>query len=406
MLQRWNIFRRSDFFRLFASLFVSELGGYLTNTVILIYVFQETGGDKFYLGLSQVLFVAPIALGTLVGGAVGEVFDRRKVMLVCETFNLFLVIGLLLSNNVVAIILVRALIVFFAGVYTPSRQAIVQEIVPDRLLKSANAAVTTIYAILQSIGPILGAYAFNYFGGVSEIFLTNLITYFVATIFLFHMQYSKEVTVSLKNVTLSRVSRDIVEGFRHIRARQDLYALIKNFSVGGICLGVFYPTLLPFLSEVFQGDEKMYGQMLSAFGVGGICGGAIAVLSMRYFSKGKILVWAAVIEAILLVVWTQINDYFLSLGMIFFWGTGMVVLATTYINYIQVNVSKAYQSRAFSLYDQSISISVVIGAAIVAVVGERLTAAELLTYTALGAALFIVTRVTTSGMRSLYMMET
>lgn len=406
MLRKWNSFRNSDFSRLFASLFISELGGYLTNTVILIYIFQETGGNKFYLGLSQVLFVAPIALGTLVGGAIGEIFNRRLVMLLCEVCNLFLVVGLILSDNVLAIIMVRGLIVFFAGVYTPSRQAIVQELVPEKHLRSANAAVMTIYAVLQSIGPLLGAYAFSYFGGVSEVFLTNLATYFVASIFLFHMRYSPIPEVQRNGISFKQICGDIVDGFNHIRARKDLFALIKNFSIGGICLGVFYPTLLPFLAEVFNGDEKMYGQVLGAFGVGGVCGGLAAVFCMRHFSKGKILVVTAAVEAVLLLIWTQIDQYLLSIGMIFVWGMGMVLLATTYINYIQVNVSKAYHSRAFSLYDQSISLSVIVGAGIVAVVGDRLTASELLTYTALGAALFILGRITSSGMRSLFWMET
>lgn len=406
MLQCFRKLKDSDFLRLFVSVFVSELGGYLTNTVILIYVFQQTGGDKFFLGIAQVLFVAPIAFGTLLGGAIGEVFDRRRVMLICEACNLVLVLGLIATKSVVVILAVRALIVFFAGVYTPSRQAIVQEIVPDSDLKAANAAVMTIYAVLQSVGPLIGAYAYQYFGGVSEIFLVNFFTYAFACLFLLRMKYEAPQERRIGRMNLNQIYRDVIDGFDHIRHRSDLFALIKNFSVCGVCLGVFYPTLLPFIAEVFNGDELMYGQILGAFGLGGILGGGVALLLMRYFTKGKILVVTAAFESVLLLVWTQLNQFYPSLFLIFIWGTGMVLLATTYINYIQVNVSKSYQSRAFSLYDQSISLSVVFGAAIVAIVGESVSATTLLTATSLAASMVILARLTTSGIRELYLMET
>lgn len=397
---------RANFAKLFLAVFFSELGGYLTNTVILIHLFKITEGNKFYLGLAQMMFVGPLAIGTLLGGSIGETFNRRKVMMICECVNLALVFGLLASTSALSIILVRAVIVFFAGIYNPSRQAIVQELVVPEKLRAANATFTTLFAILHSVGPMAGALAYQHFGGVHEIFLTNVVTYFLGASLLYQVRYSRPTGANAR-LRVSEIVAGVREGLSHVRSRGDLAALLRNFSVGGICLGVFYPSLLPFIAETFQGDERIYGKILLAFGLGGIVGGAYSTVMLRHVSKGKVLVTFGFLQAVLFLAWTQVRELYFSYFLIFIWGAGMVMLITTYINYVQVNVSSQFQARAFSLYDQAISLSVVIGAAIVLAVGNRLTATELMTMTAVGALfVLLVQLVTSQGVRSLFYMET
>lgn len=401
MMERWKILRNSNIYKLYIAVFFSELGGYLTNTVILFHIFHLTDGNKFYLGLSQLLFVGPLALGTIIGGSIGENYNRRKIMVACEVLNLFLVFGLIFFDSIIGIILVRALIVFFAGVYNPSRMAIVQEICDPKNLRRVNSAFTAAYAIFHSTGPMLGAFAYQYFGGVREIFVTNVLTYLIGALFIYRINYIRSVSRS-GPVAYRKIFTDIRDGFYHIRSRHDLVALFSNFSIGGICLGVFYPTLLPFLREMFGGDESMYGQVLLVFGVGGIVGAAISSPLMQYFKKGAILVSAAFLQAVLFLAWTQVASYVGSLVIVFIWGLAMMTVVTTYMNYVQLNVGQEYQSRTFSLYDQSISLSVVLGAAVVALVGEQVSAYQLMTATALATCLFMLVRLAFPGLRSLF----
>lgn len=400
-----EILREKDFVKLFLAVFFSELGGYLTNTVILFYVNEVTRGSKMYLGLTQLLFVGPLALGTLVGGSLGESSNKRNVMIACEVSNLALIASMLFVDQVLPIILIRALIVFFAGLYNPNRMAIMQELVAPQNVRTMNGAFTTIFALLHSIGPWLGALAYKQFGGIKEVLVFNIVTYFIGAMFVYLLNYRTEPLGSFR-ITPRKIAADVHEGLRYITSRGDLNALLKNVSIGGICLGVFYPTLLPFIAETFKGDETTYGHLMLAFGLGGVLGGLFSPLLLRKVPKGKILVTFSVLQAATLLLWTQISNIYTSCALLLVWGAGMMALVSTYINYVQVNVATNYRTRAFSIYDQSISLNVVFGAAIVALVGDHLSAYQLLSYTALGALLVFIVRFWSSGMRALYTMET
>src|SRR5262245_27833910 len=119
-----GLLKEGNFVKLFTAVLFSELGGYLTNTVILFYVNEQTNGSRLYLGLAQVLFVAPLLLGTLIGGSIGERANKRSIMVICEVINLFLIMAMFTVEAVLAVILIRACVVFFAGVYNPNRMAL------------------------------------------------------------------------------------------------------------------------------------------------------------------------------------------------------------------------------------------------------------------------------------------
>jgi predicted MFS family arabinose efflux permease len=402
-----NILKERNFFKLFTAVFFSELGGFLTNTVLLFHINHITNSNLFYLGLSQALFVGPLALGSLIGGALGESFNRRKILMICELANLFLVLSMVfvIEDQILTLIILRAFIVFFAGVYNPSRQSLIQELVQPENLRVANASFTTQTAALHCLGPIMGAMAYQFFGGIKEIFALNVLTYILGTGFIYWLRYQSNQQKQ-KSLHLVSIIKDVQGGFSYIWKRSDLNALLKNFCMGGFLLGIFYPSLMPFITLTFKGNEMTYGHLMLAFGIGGIIGGLSSSQILKFIPKGKILVIFGITQTLTLLLWTQIQNLSLSYAIIAFWGIGMMVLATTYISYVQSNISRDFQSRAFSLYDQSISLNVVIGALFVSVASRWLDAYQVLTTAAVFALAVMVLRLMSQGIHNLYKMET
>ena len=120
----------------------------------------------------------------------------------------------------------------------------------------------------------------------------------------------------------------------------------------------------------------------------------------------RVLVWLSVIQSAMLLVWTQVSNLPLSTFLLGLWGLGFMCLVTTYINYVQVNVASTYRTRAFSIYDQSISFNVIVGSAVVAVVGDHVSPYVLLSSTALLAFIYLTVRAWSSTIQALYTMET
>ncbi len=401
-----NFIKQGNFLYLFSAFFFSELGGFLTNTCVLLHINKVTNGDLFYLGLSQTLFVLPLALGTLLGGALGESFNKKKVMVFCEILNFFLVLGLVFTHQkIIAIILLRGFIVLLAGIYNPSRQAIVQEILEAKYLRGANASFTSTFAFFHAIVPVISVFLYKNFNGIQEIFVINVFTYLIGALLLIRIHYTYENEMKTR-LSFSKIYNDIWDGFIFVKGRSDLFAILANFTLVGILMGVFYPTVLPYIKDVYNtsNSDNIFAFMSFALASGAILGSLLTTLIMRFLNKGQILTLFAFFQAIVFFMWTQNSNLMLSYILLFMWGMGGMISITTYINYIQLNVQKMYRTRTFSILDQSVAFSSFIGALVVMLIGNNLSASDTLSLIASIGILIMLVRVFDKGLRELYKM--
>lgn len=397
----------TNFLRLFLSFFLSEFGGFLTNTAILLHINHHTDGDLFYLGLAQILFVLPLAIGTALGGVIGEAYNKKNVMILCEIINMMLITSLIyLHESVLAVVLVRAVIVFCAGVYNPSRQAVVQEIIDNRFLRIANSGFSSSFALFHAISPLLGVYLYRYFGGIQEIFALNSLCYMLGVIILVKMHYMPTRKTSIDQAELVKLGSDFRKGITHVYCRRDLLAIQLNFLIGGITMGVFYPTILPYIKQVFSGDETLFSQMMFCLSIGAILGSLISPAVMKLTSKGKILVTLALGQASLIFLWTNTEVLWLAFLILFIWGVSSMISTMAYINYVQVNVKNGYRTRTFSIMDLTISVSSFIGGLTVMVMSGNFSSEQIITLTSLIALVIIILRCFSRSVRTLYQTST
>ncbi len=395
----------SNFAKLFLSFFVSEFGGFLTNTAIVLHINARTDGDLFYLGLGHMLLVLPLALGTAIGGSVGEVYNKKKVMLTCECINLLLVTSLVfLEDALGAILLIRALIVLSAGIYGPSRQAIVQEVIDPRYLRLANAGFSSTFALFHALSPFAAVLLYNAFDGVQEIFAFNSLTYALGTLLLLRMHYTQAPQPAPAQRSVPNVLQDLREGLTYIRSRPDLVAIQFTFLVSGITLGAFYPSILPFIRDVYQGGDALYAELMLCISLGAICGALVTPWLLQHVRTGRILVAAAFLQAGCILLWTALEQLLAACGVLFAWGALTMIGVTVYQNHVQLQVPRQVRTRTFSLFELTISAANFIGAASVMLIGTLMDAQWILTAVALLALAVLVARAFGRSMRVLYQM--
>ncbi|MFD1079870.1 MFS transporter, partial [Longispora fulva] len=132
--------------RLWLGLSVSNLGTQLTVTAVGLQVYQITG-STFSVGVLGICALVPLVVLGLYGGALVDVYDRRKVALIAS-IGLWVVSGLLalqawfhLDSVAVLYGLVALQSAGFA-VNNPARSAIIPRLVPNDLLPAANVLQT------------------------------------------------------------------------------------------------------------------------------------------------------------------------------------------------------------------------------------------------------------------------
>src|ERR1700679_4048123 len=77
-----------DFRRLFAGQTISMIGSQLTAVAIAFQVYSLTD-SSFQVGAVSLAQLVPFVAGALVGGALGDAIDRRRVLVVSSTLLAF-----------------------------------------------------------------------------------------------------------------------------------------------------------------------------------------------------------------------------------------------------------------------------------------------------------------------------
>ncbi|GII99956.1 transmembrane secretion effector [Sediminihabitans luteus] len=147
--------------RLWWSLGLSNLGTQLTVVAVGLQVYAITG-SSLAVGVLGIFALVPLVLLGLYGGALVDLYDRRRVALV-SAFVLWGVTGLVAAQAWLHLDSVGVLYGLVAvqsaasAVHNPARQAIVPRLLEPRLIPAANALSTLTWNVALTVGPLAAA---------------------------------------------------------------------------------------------------------------------------------------------------------------------------------------------------------------------------------------------------------
>ena len=278
MFKKSAVLKNPEFLKLYLAGLTSELGSFITDTAMMLFVFALSNQDKSFLGISRAIFLLCYTVGSLLGGPIGLRFNKRNILIFSEALRIPLILSLMFFHDIYFVMIANGLIGLFTGIYNPSRQTLINEIVPEEDIKEANSLFGTTMAVLHLGGPLIGATLYSYFHGVFQVLSLDLITYFLGIILLFRINFTyklaqKNITPTIKLKTSNSMLVDFIEGYRYVRSRADLSSMLLFTLMVGFCVGMLVPLLYPFVVEVLHKSEQEYGVNISLFGLGGIIGG-------------------------------------------------------------------------------------------------------------------------------------
>lgn len=335
----------------------------------MLFVFELSNQNKAYLGLTKSAFLIFLTLGSILGGPLGQKFNRKKILILSNLCRIPLVLLLMFFENVHLIILVNALVAFFTGIYNPSRHTMVNDLVEPSKITAANSVFSSTMAILHIVGPFVGAFAYSYFKGITEVLSFDLFTYVIGIFLLLAINY-KVPKNDQEDKEDQSFSQEIKEGLSYVKKRLDLISLYLNCIVGGLCIGIFIPLLLPFVKEVLQGSDEEYGVLLSLFGIGGLMGGVLSSKLSKVFQPGRLITLSICIEALIMNVWVYTHSYYYSIAVTFVWGFFVFIRLPSQLNYISKTVETHFLTRTHSLLDLSFVVPNIVGGLVVALIGN------------------------------------
>ncbi|MCZ2123486.1 MAG: MFS transporter [Anaerolineales bacterium] len=293
MLQIPPSLRHKKFFYLWLGQLISVTGTQMQIWALLWHV-SRLDKNPIALGGIGLARIAPVIIFSLIGGALADSMDRRKVMFVTQSVAalLALTLGLLTQFGQITIwyiYLITALQAIAIAFDGPSRQALIPNLVPKEDLPNAFSMTFTSFQVGSVLGPALSGLVIA-LAGQAAIYYFNAFS-FVAVLIALIMIGAVPQAFAEKSAGVSLSS--IREGIQFILSRPIILStMLLDF------VATFFAsanTLMPLIaSDVLKTDVVHYGYLSAASAVGAVIV-ALVFSQIRTIHKQGVLFLGAVI---------------------------------------------------------------------------------------------------------------
>ncbi len=266
--------RERDFALLWTGMTVSLIGDgiYFVAIAWLAYSISNTPTALSIVGVAWTL---PTVLFVLIGGAVSDRLQRRRVLLVANLAEAIAIglIGVLSLTGVLQMWMLLALVAIYGAgeaFFNPAFEAIVPTLIGPEEFTAASALDHFVrqFALLL-IGPAIGGLLVA-FTGVGVAFVIDAGTFLVSVCTLLAMRTSPGRVASAPRSARSAIS-EIAEGFRFVRANTWLWGTLAAACVALFAFYGPYQVLLPFLvKNKLHAGGGTFGLIRAAGGVGAV----------------------------------------------------------------------------------------------------------------------------------------
>src|ERR1051325_7838124 len=329
---------------------ISLIGTWMSQTAALWLVYHLSS-SPFLLGMVGFASQLPIFLMAPLAGVWVDRVHRQRLLVftqVCSMLQSFALAGLTLSGQMtpgwlIALSLVQGLI---NGLDLPVRQALVVAFVPKREhLTNAIALNSSLFNLARPIRPAIAGLTI---AAVSAgmCFLIDAFSYAAVIVSLLMMRLSLPPKRTNIRHPLVEMREGFVAalGYRPIRALLIMVAIIS-------AVGFSYSVLTPlFARDVFAGDARVLGYLMSASGVGALAGALYLGTRQGVRGLGTVMTVGGVSMGGGLILFASSKLLPLACCSLALVGLGGVLLMASSNTVVQTLVTEERRGRVMSIF--------------------------------------------------------
>ena len=343
------------------------------------YLVFDLTGSYAALGAVSLANAIPGLLLSLFGGVVADRFPKRLVVQIGQTvsaLNALVIAGLLIADvlsypHLLISAVVQGTVV---ALMMPSRQAMISDIVPPRLVMNAIALNSAGMNLARLSIPAIGGLVLAAAGAAWVYFLMcALYAFSVVTLTKVPkrpIEFSAEDSVVPDGMPQRRMMRGGGGrggggrgGLRELRAGLAYVAheptlrtvLIINFLF--VLCSMPYMQMLPgFVDDVLEGGPGTLGLLMSITGIGSLAG-SLVVASLPSRRRGRLLIFGAGFLGVALIAFSLSTTVAVTAVIMVFIGIGQSARMSLSNVIIQTKVEDEYRGRVMSLYMMEMSLT-------------------------------------------------
>ena len=323
-------------------------------------IYRLTGSGTI-MGAMFLANALPMMGLSLFAGVIADRVQRKYVLLAGQAASAFvalsvavsLTVGYLSSENPGSWwILIFASVGqgFITGFMTPSRQAMISEIVSKEHIMNAVALNTLGMNVLRLMAPAVAGFLIDWLD-FEAVYYTMTVMYLLSIIFIVFLPLNQKIK-DAKNEFIKRkgVLHEIREGFRYI-LNEGSILLILFLVLFAVLLSRPYIMLMPiFTDDILKVGASGMGVLLSISGLGAMIG-SISLAGMLNKKRGLMLIISCLLLGIVLVSFSFSNSWYLSMALMALIGVGHSARMTLGNSLILYYTEEKYQGRVMSFYE-------------------------------------------------------
>ena len=329
---------------------VSLVGTWITR-IATSWLVYRLSGSVFLLGIVGFFGQIPTLILAPFAGVLVDRWDRHRILVVTQFLSMLQSVALAVLTfariitvpDVLILQVVQGIINAFD---TPARQAFVVEMVEDRAdLPNAIALNSSMVNVSRVIGPSVAGLVIAAVGE-AWCFTIDAISYVAVIASLLAMRIVKIE----RTRTETRVWEELSDGFRYVAHFAPVRESLLLLALVGT-MGVPYTVLMPAIaSSVLHGGPHTLGYLMTASGVGALCGALYLASRTSVLGLGRAIVVATMTFGAGLIAFSFSRSVWLSLLILPFVGGGMMVEMASTNTILQTIVDDQMRGRVMAFY--------------------------------------------------------
>lgn len=326
----------------------SALGSGMTGFALVIWLYERTDSAT-QTALLTVCSYAPYVIMSIFAGAISDKWNKKTIMLVCDTIAAVSTIAvfLLIKTDAIEIwhlYVLNAVNGLMNTVQSPASDVATTLLTPKKHYQKASGMRSFSNSLVSILTPIFATVLVS-LAGIETVILFDLVTFVIA--FLVLLLFIRIPEVEGKEDKKQPVWQAAKDGLRYLKGNKGILWMILFLSAINL-IASFYNAALPAM-VLSKSDDTALGIVSSTVGIATLVGSVIATLYPKPKSRMKVLC-----NCLLISMSTE--NFLLALGgNVVVWCIGAVLgwlfiplMSANYDVLFKTNVPTEMQGRVYS----------------------------------------------------------
>ena len=308
-----TLFRSRVFQAIILSGLFLQIGIWVRNFAVLLFVMEKTGGDPFAISMISVAEFAPIFIFSFIGGTFADRWPPKKTMVWCDllsALSVFIVLITLHFGSWQVVFFATLISAILSQFSQPSGMKLFKLHLPEEQIQTGMSVYQTLFAVFMVFGPILGTFSFQYFGIEISIAITGLAFLLSAVALAF---LPKDYKVDEESAATT-IWQEMKSGIRYVLNKRELSLLGLCFLAAGLGLGFIQPLSIFLVTEQLGLPKENLQWLLTTNGIGMIIGGGVVMGFARNIAPQRLLIIGMLINAIGLAIMGLSTNLWITLS--------------------------------------------------------------------------------------------